>query len=246
MSKALFIPAGEVSGTPEEGGGVHVQIVELPETMEEELSALQHYCEGYVETIEFAAPNGEMLLMWINEEGKLNGMVRNAVASRLVGQTIAGPVVVTGEESPDGSMTTLTQETILTLFGHPLMVASQEEEEAGPFVIVNMGWADGRDLPEKGAFLRSFDPNANDGRGDVVWTTDLRDARAFLAKEDAWAEWNQVSTTRPMRPDGKPNKPLTAWNILVVPSSDYENGPAVRYMHIPEDGDHRRQAFRWN
>ena len=44
-------------------------------------------------------------------------------------------------------------------------------------------------------------------------TTDTRKAMAFQCATDAWAFWHQQSRRTPLRPDGKPNRPLTAYTV---------------------------------
>lgn len=62
-------------------------------------------------------------------------------------------------------------------------------------------------------FLKSYDPDAREGKGLIVFTDELAEARRF----DTWkavAEcWAQTSSVQPTRPDGKPNCPLSAYSI---------------------------------
>jgi hypothetical protein len=37
------------------------------------------------------------------------------------------------------------------------------------------------------------------------------------AVRDAWELWMRPSVTRPVRPDGQPNRPLTAFSIVLRP-----------------------------
>lgn len=69
------------------------------------------------------------------------------------------------------------------------------------------------DTPVEGAYLKSFDPDAFDGRGHVVFEPDKHKAQLFNSLEAVFAEWHRESTVRPLRSDGKPNKPLTAFHI---------------------------------
>jgi hypothetical protein len=55
--------------------------------------------------------------------------------------------------------------------------------------------------------------------GGRIWLTANRDeAHRFASAADALEAWNIVSKTRPTRPDGLPNKPLTALSIHVEPA----------------------------
>lgn len=64
-----------------------------------------------------------------------------------------------------------------------------------------------------GEYLQAFDPEAHDGRGDATFTPDKSKAKRFKSVEAAHKCWLTQSKTRPLRPDGKPNRPLTAFNM---------------------------------
>jgi hypothetical protein len=64
-------------------------------------------------------------------------------------------------------------------------------------------------------YLRAFDPDADDGRGVVVVTQDRREAMRFDAAAAALAMWKRQSSVRPLRPDGQPNRPLTAFTVML-------------------------------
>ncbi len=63
-------------------------------------------------------------------------------------------------------------------------------------------------------WLRSLDVDAHDGRGDVKLTHDKARALRFASITAAGECWKRQSTVQPLRPDGKPNRPLTAYTIL--------------------------------
>ena len=69
---------------------------------------------------------------------------------------------------------------------------------------------------QPGAFVKSYDPEAHDGRGFVEWTTDPDEAVIFHSPAQALRLYQQVPVTRPYRADGKPNRPLTAFTIEVT------------------------------
>lgn len=71
-----------------------------------------------------------------------------------------------------------------------------------------------------GKWVQSFDADAHDGRGDAVLTGDPSRAIAFDSFADAMAFWRQTSTVRPTRPDGQPNRPLTAFTVAIEPLPD--------------------------
>jgi hypothetical protein len=64
-----------------------------------------------------------------------------------------------------------------------------------------------------GAYLEWSDPNARNGFGDDRWTNKLAKAKRFATFEAAMACWQAQSTKRPLRDDGKPNRPMTAYSV---------------------------------
>jgi hypothetical protein len=71
-------------------------------------------------------------------------------------------------------------------------------------------------MSDGGRYLAGFDQDAFDGRGLAEWTTDIRQAIPFAGPKDAIEMWRRQSTVRPLRDDGKPNRPLTAHSITFV------------------------------
>lgn len=81
-------------------------------------------------------------------------------------------------------------------------------------VIKSEGLADGR--PKfNGQFLVAYDPEALGGMGSFVWSSDVSQAMQFSDAGEAFKLWTSIPVSRPVRPDGKPNKPLTAFTISV-------------------------------
>jgi hypothetical protein len=72
-----------------------------------------------------------------------------------------------------------------------------------------------------GQFLKSFDPEANEGRGNAIFTKDPMEAIMFESGGAALEYWQTQSTTVPLRPDGKPNRPLTSFHMLLAPLGDF-------------------------
>lgn len=81
------------------------------------------------------------------------------------------------------------------------------------YIIRLMGLADGRKTRYDGLYLKSSDVDANDGRGSIEAVHDPRDAMRFKSLDQVFDYWRRQSNTVPFRPDGKPNRPLTAFNI---------------------------------
>jgi len=70
-----------------------------------------------------------------------------------------------------------------------------------------------------GMYLKTYDPDARNGRGLVTGTHDRDKAMHFPDAAAALACLRQVPRLLPVRPDGKPNRPLTAFHIEI------ENSP---------------------
>jgi len=69
------------------------------------------------------------------------------------------------------------------------------------------------DPQAEGYYIKSHDPDAFNGLGHLVTTMDRDKAKTFSSLEAAVRFYKQQSTVRPLRPDGKPNRPLTAYTI---------------------------------
>jgi hypothetical protein len=65
-----------------------------------------------------------------------------------------------------------------------------------------------------GPYLEFSDPDAKFGFGDERWTDDLAKAKRFASFREAMECWKAQSSVRPYRPDGKPNRPLTAFSVM--------------------------------
>jgi len=83
------------------------------------------------------------------------------------------------------------------------------------YIIQCWGFADGSDCPMEGQYVETFDHDAYGGQGYGVFTSDPSKAMRFKNTTDAFEFWNKVSTVKPIRKDGKPNKPLTATTVSI-------------------------------
>jgi hypothetical protein len=72
----------------------------------------------------------------------------------------------------------------------------------------------------KTSWLKKFDPNAHNGRGAIWMTKDRAEAKRFDSFAAVMECWKTQSTLVPVRPDGKPNRPLTAFTIQPVEAPD--------------------------
>lgn len=66
-----------------------------------------------------------------------------------------------------------------------------------------------------GAYLEWFDVEEYNGRGSAKWTTDIDHALLYPTVKAAMDAWQTRSKLLPLRADGKPNRPLTAFNVAI-------------------------------
>jgi len=83
------------------------------------------------------------------------------------------------------------------------------------YVIRAVAFADDTPCPHTGQWLEHFDVDAFNGRGWGEFTDDVNKAKRFGTFAEAMAFWNQQSKINPLRPDGRPNKPLTALTAVI-------------------------------
>jgi hypothetical protein len=65
-------------------------------------------------------------------------------------------------------------------------------------------------------WLKSFDADALDGRGSITMTDLREDAMRFDSLAAVFECWKTQSNVVPLRDDGRPNRPLTAYSIQPV------------------------------
>lgn len=63
-------------------------------------------------------------------------------------------------------------------------------------------------------FVKTYNAEAFGGRGDVTFTSKKEEAVTFPDLENAIGFYRTVPKCRPVRDDGNPNRPLTAFSIL--------------------------------
>jgi hypothetical protein len=79
------------------------------------------------------------------------------------------------------------------------------------YVIRLLKLASGSPSVFEGQFVRYYSPK---GRGILEGTRDRQKALRFDSKEKAFECWQQANG---VRPDGQPNRPLTAFTIEILP-----------------------------
>lgn len=68
-----------------------------------------------------------------------------------------------------------------------------------------------------GQWVKSYTPHGRGGRGDIELTPNRSDAKVYETVVAALEDWQRVSVTHPTRPDGQPNRPMTAWTVRIEP-----------------------------
>lgn len=103
-------------------------------------------------------------------------------------------------------------------YGDPIPGARAEPRPDGPTVLVlhTAGIPDSdvrARVPswEPSSYLVDYDPDK--GLESLVVSRDLADARRFDGMLEAMDLWQTVDPHTPVRPDGKPNRPLTAFTV---------------------------------
>jgi hypothetical protein len=84
-----------------------------------------------------------------------------------------------------------------------------------PYGIKAVAHADGSECPYAGQWLKSMDFDACGGQGHAEFTPDRSKALRFTDAGAALMFWRTKSTVKPMRADGKPNRPLTALTAVM-------------------------------
>lgn len=69
---------------------------------------------------------------------------------------------------------------------------------------------------EVGHYLKTYQASGGNGHGFIETTGNIAKAIHFPDARAAMECWRTVSTTHPRRPDGKPNRPLTAFTVELV------------------------------
>ena len=90
-----------------------------------------------------------------------------------------------------------------------------------PEIIRLCGLASGEtfDLNSR-VLLKAYDPDGAEGRGAIETTADPAEALRFPEAGAAWLCWQQKSRALLRRPDGKINRPLTAFNIEIIDAQE--------------------------
>lgn len=100
------------------------------------------------------------------------------------------------------------------------------------YVMRIVGVADGRPCAEAGCYVRRYTPDGFGGNGRIVVTPNEAHARRYPDQLSAWQEYLRTSATHPRRPDGQPNRPLTAYTVEILPLAQegFGNGKATGFI----------------
>jgi len=85
------------------------------------------------------------------------------------------------------------------------------------YLIKAEAFANGAPCPHAGQWVETFDHDAFEGRGYGTFTPDPAKAMCFDTGVAALLFWRKQSSVRPLRPDGEPNRPLTALTCTFEP-----------------------------
>jgi hypothetical protein len=94
----------------------------------------------------------------------------------------------------------------------------------GLFILTGPGLDDG-------CWLAAYDPDAYEGGGMVEGSDDPAEAMRFPDVMAAMEEWKRPSTVRPLRADGKPNRPLSAFTVQPKRLPPYETALEAMNAH---------------
>jgi hypothetical protein len=89
--------------------------------------------------------------------------------------------------------------------------------EHEPVVMQILGYASGEHCEVAGAYVFSVNIQTIPDLNWLRITWDKAEALRFKDTVEAFKVFNEVLQSVPVRPDGKPNKPLTAFNLLIEP-----------------------------
>lgn len=95
-----------------------------------------------------------------------------------------------------------------------------------PYVLLVVGFANGGKSQYDGQYLTTYDPDWGDGLGRVWTSPRIGDAIQFSSIAEALNLWKKQSTVKPLREDGRPNRPMTALTVETIRVKEVPREPA--------------------
>lgn len=95
----------------------------------------------------------------------------------------------------------------------------QNPDNRSHVVIRLLSIANGEPHPASGKYVRYYDPSPADTIipvADLFTTDDINSAKQYPTIQDAIKEYRRIDTRNPIRPDGQPNRPLTAFHVEFI------------------------------
>lgn len=99
--------------------------------------------------------------------------------------------------------------------------ASSSLPTHGPVVLRLDTLVSGDRHPLEGRYVKQYHPGPASMplRQCLLLTTrHVSAAKVYASHIEAHAEWTRVDPREPMAPNGRPNRPLTAWNVSIEPA----------------------------
>lgn len=84
-------------------------------------------------------------------------------------------------------------------------------------IVMVVGNSGGGTTPHDGRYVVHWDPHTEYGILKLTSSVQRGLARRFASAEQVLKEWRTISKHHPVRPDGKPNRPLSGITISVEP-----------------------------
>jgi hypothetical protein len=105
------------------------------------------------------------------------------------------------------------------------LVGERKKPMNPPLIVLQIvGLNTGEPTPFDGQYLKEYDCSRDgrspDGRrllAHIVTTPNIEDAMHLKDMAEFHAVWAAIDPRNPVRSDGKPNRPLTAFSVMAVP-----------------------------
>lgn len=88
------------------------------------------------------------------------------------------------------------------------------------YVMMLVGLVNGQPHPFDKQYVVEYDPgpeNMPQGECLLRVTKNIDLAKRFPSRTSAHEEWRRIDPRKPIRADGRPNRPLTAWSVFIQP-----------------------------